>query len=124
MYNRSAITLGLTILAATATSVSAAGISAISLKPVATHSSFETGSITHKVAKRKKILKRVIVRRPTQLRRVLAARGKDHQAVEISCKPATSTWCSTDFADACGNQGGIGSTQPDGSAVCSFPDVD
>ena len=47
-----------------------------------------------------------------------AAGGR--QAIEISCAPASSTWCAKDFVTACDNAKGGMSSGPDG-VTCSLP---
>jgi len=48
-----------------------------------------------------------------------AAQGR--QAIEISCSPASSSWCAKDFVTACDNAKGGMSTDPDGGVTCSLP---
>ena len=51
----------------------------------------------------------------------LAARERGRQAIEISCAPGDSQWCTDDFVQACDDHDGGMSTNPDGSATCSMP---
>ncbi|MEZ5832532.1 MAG: hypothetical protein R3D05_15270 [Dongiaceae bacterium] len=51
----------------------------------------------------------------------LAAKGRNRQAIEISCKPASSDWCANGFVQACDKAKGGMSTDPDGGVTCSLP---
>ena len=51
----------------------------------------------------------------------MAAAQRGRQAIEISCSPASSTWCAKDFVTACDNAKGGMSTGPDGGVTCSLP---
>ena len=51
----------------------------------------------------------------------LAAKQRGRQAIEISCAPGDSHWCTKEFVAACDNHDGGMSTNPDGSVTCSFP---
>lgn len=51
----------------------------------------------------------------------LAAKERGRQAIEISCAPADSQWCADDFVQACDEQDGGMSTNPDGGVTCSLP---
>jgi TRAP-type C4-dicarboxylate transport system substrate-binding protein len=51
----------------------------------------------------------------------LAAAERGRQAIEISCSPASSSWCAKDFVTACDNAKGGMSTDPDGGVTCSLP---
>jgi len=50
-----------------------------------------------------------------------AAAERGRQAIEISCSPASSSWCAKDFVTACDNAKGGLSTDPDGGVTCSLP---
>jgi hypothetical protein len=50
----------------------------------------------------------------------VAANDGGRQAVEISCHPASSSWCAGGFVTACDNaKGGLSSN--DGGVTCSLP---
>ncbi len=51
----------------------------------------------------------------------LAAADRGRQAIEISCSPASSTWCAGGFVAACDKAKGGMSTGPDGGVTCSLP---
>ena len=54
----------------------------------------------------------------------LAAKQHGRQAIEISCSPATSTWCAGGFVAACDKNGGGMSSNDDGGVTCSLPQHD
>ena len=66
--------------------------------------------------------KRMSVRSAAQIKRTfdLAAKERGRQAIDISCAPGDSQWCSDDFVQACEDHKGGASTNPDGSVTCSL----
>lgn len=68
-------------------------------------------------------VKQMQVRTAAEVKSVfrLASADGGKQAIEISCKPASSSWCAKDFVTACDNAKGGMSTDPDGGVTCSLP---
>lgn len=68
-------------------------------------------------------IKQLSVRSAAEVKTVfdLAAADRGRQAIEISCSPASSTWCAGGFVAACDKAKGGMSTGPDGGATCSLP---
>lgn len=71
-------------------------------------------------------IKQMNVRNAAEVKGVfgLAAAEGGRQAIEISCSPASSTWCAKDFVAACDRAKGGMSTGPDGGVTCSLPQHD
>lgn len=67
-------------------------------------------------------VKQLTVRSAAEIKSVFGlSAGERRQAIEISCSPASSSWCAKDFVAACDkNKGGM-STDPDGGVTCSLP---
>jgi hypothetical protein len=70
--------------------------------------------------------KQMSVRSAAQVKRAfdLAAKERGRQAIEISCSPADSQWCSDDFVQACEDHDGGASSNPEGGVTCSLPQWD
>jgi hypothetical protein len=67
-------------------------------------------------------VKRIQVQSLAQVKQAfrLSADG-GRQAIEISCAPASSSWCANEFVAACDKNDGGMSSDPDGGVTCSLP---
>ncbi|WP_306258075.1 hypothetical protein [Pararhizobium sp. IMCC21322] len=81
-----------------------------------------------KVEKRDNIsieaVKRVDVRGPKQFKRVLSGRVKGEGGGIVECQPINSKWCNVGFTKFCAESNGIGSSDPDGGLICTYPGAD
>ena len=70
--------------------------------------------------------KQMSVRSAAQVKRAfdLAAKERGRQAIEISCSPGDSQWCSDDFVQACEDHDGGANSNPEGGVTCSLPQWD
>lgn len=67
-------------------------------------------------------VKQIQVRNAVELQRAFnLAAAEGRQAIEISCFPASSSWCAEGFVAACDKNGGGMSSDPDGGVTCSLP---
>lgn len=68
--------------------------------------------------------KRVGIRGPGHFKRVLSRRVKGAGDAVGECQPVDSKWCNEGFTKFCAESNGIGTTEPDGSLICTYPGVD
>lgn len=68
--------------------------------------------------------KRVGVRGPGHFKRVLSGREKGDGGGVVECQPVDSKWCNEGFTKFCAESNGIGTTEPDGSLICTYRGAD
>lgn len=71
-----------------------------------------------------KAVERVDVRGPRQFKRVLSGRVKGEGGGVVECQPIDSKWCNVGFPKFCAESNGIGSSDPDGGHICTYPGAD
>lgn len=84
----------------------------------------ETSGVEKRDTLRLKQVERVNVRGPKQLKRVLSGRAKGETDGVVECQPINSKWCNVGFPKFCAESNGVGTSDPDGGLICTYPSPD
>ncbi|MEP0518999.1 MAG: hypothetical protein ABJO09_04330 [Hyphomicrobiales bacterium] len=100
--------------------VQAIAISVAALTLSATGSVAETLKLQVKDSMHINSFKRLDVHGPRQFKRVLSSRTVGDSGGVVECQPVDSKWCNDGFTKFCAESNGIGTTEPDGSVICTY----